>query len=112
MLRQHFLSREQQTTSVEPWTTIRYLKARGLGTSTIAKEAGVARNRVRNALSSEAQPRYQRPPRANPKPEFFKEKEHRMLTNGHVSSIRIVKELRKKVLLATVDQLRSRAVSR
>jgi len=33
--------------SVEAWTTIRYLKAQGLGTRKIAKEVGVARNTVR-----------------------------------------------------------------
>jgi len=47
--------------SVEAWTTIRYLKAQGLGTHTTAREEGVARNTVRNALHSEGLPRSQRP---------------------------------------------------
>ena len=43
--------------SVEAWATIRYLKAQGLGTRTIAQEVGVAHNTV-----SEGSPKYQRLP--------------------------------------------------
>jgi len=50
---------------------IRYLKAQGLGTRRIAKEVGVARNTVREALRSQTPPKYQRPPRPNPKLEPF-----------------------------------------
>ena len=39
--------------SMEAWTTIRYLKAQGLGTRTIAKEVGIARNTVKKALRSQ-----------------------------------------------------------
>jgi len=82
--------------SVEAWTTIRYLKAQGLGTRPIAQEVGVGRNTVRHALRSEGQPRYQRPPRPNPKLEPFKEEVRRMLINDHFIGSRILKELRKK----------------
>ena len=57
--------------SVEAWTTIRYLKAQGLGTRTIAKEVGVARNTVRHALRSEGPPKYKRPSNPNPKLELI-----------------------------------------
>jgi transposase len=53
--------------SVEAWTTIGYLKAQGLGTRKIAKQVGVARNTVRQAVRSEGPPKYERPPRPNPK---------------------------------------------
>jgi len=69
--------------SVEAWTTIRYLKAQGLGTRTIAKEVGVARNTVKHALCSEGPPKYQRQPRPNPKLEPFREEVRQMLTNDH-----------------------------
>ena len=45
--------------SVEAWTTIRYLKAQGLGMRRIVREVGVARNTVRQALRSEGPPKYQ-----------------------------------------------------
>jgi len=82
--------------SVEAWTTIRYLKVQGLGTRTIAKEVGVARNTVRHALRSEGPPGYKRPPRPNPKLELFREEARRMLTNDHFIGSRIFKELRKR----------------
>jgi len=82
--------------SVEAWTTIRYLKAQGLGTRTIAKEVGVARNTVRNALRSEGPPSYQRPPRPNQKLEPFREDVRRMLVSDHFIGSRILRELRQK----------------
>jgi len=81
--------------SVEAWTTIRYLKAQGLGTLTIAKEVGVARNTVRHALCSEGPSKYKRPPRPNPKLEPFRDTVREMLTNDHFIGSRILKELRK-----------------
>jgi transposase len=66
--------------SVEAWTTIRYLKAQGYGTRSIAREVGVARNTVRHALRSQGPPRYQRPGRSNPKLEPFKDAVLVMLT--------------------------------
>ena len=82
--------------SMEAWTTIRYLKAQGLGSRAIAREIGVARNTVRHALRSEGPPKYQRPPRPNPKLEAFRDVVRRMLTNDHFIGSRILKELRKR----------------
>jgi transposase len=36
--------------SLGAWTTVRYLKAQGLGTRRIAREAGIGRNTVKRAL--------------------------------------------------------------
>ena len=80
--------------SVEAWTTIRYLKAQGLGTRKIAKQVGVARNTVRQAVRSEGPPRYERPPRPNPKLEPLRDVIWRMLTNDHFIGSRILKEIR------------------
>jgi len=80
--------------SVEAWTTIRYLKAQGLGTRKIAKEVGVARNTVRQAVRSEGPPKYERPPRPNPKLEPLRDVIRRMLTNDHFIGSRILKEIR------------------
>ena len=82
--------------SVEAWTTIRYLKAQGYGTRSIAREVGVARNTVRHALRSQGPPRYQRPGRSNPKLEPFKDAVLVMLTKERFIGSRILKELRKK----------------
>jgi IS30 family transposase len=47
--------------SVEDWAEIRRLHfAEGLGTKTIAKRLGVARNTVRSAIRSASPPAYQR----------------------------------------------------
>jgi transposase len=80
--------------SVEAWTTIRYLKAQGLGTRKIAKQVGVARNTVRQAVRSEGPPKYERPPRPNPKLEPLRDVIRRMLTNDHFIGSRILKEIR------------------
>ena len=82
--------------SVEAWTTIRYLKAQGLGTRSIAREVGVARNTVKKALRSKGPPRYQRKPRPNPKLEPFREEVRRMLVNDHFIGSRILRELRRR----------------
>ena len=76
------------------WTTIRYLKAQGLGSRTIAKEVGIARNTVKKTLRSQGPPKYQRRPCPNPK--LDREDVRRMLTNDHFSGSRILKELRKR----------------
>jgi transposase len=82
--------------SVEAWTTIRYLKAQGLGTRSIAREVGVARNTVKHALRSEGPPKYQRQPRPNPKLEPLREEICKMVTNDHLIGSRILKEVRKR----------------
>jgi len=80
--------------SVEAWTTIRYLKAQGLGTRRIAEQAGVARNTVKRAIRSEGPPKYERPPHPNPKLEPLRDAIQRMLTNDHFIGSRILKEIR------------------
>ncbi len=80
--------------SVEAWTAIRYLKAQGLGTRKIAKEVGVARNTVRQAIRSDGPPKYERPPRPNPKLEPLKDVIRRMLTNDYFIGSRILREIR------------------
>lgn len=82
--------------SVEAWTTIRYLKAQGLGTRSIAREVGVARNTVKHALRSEGPPKYRRPLRPNPKLEPLREEICKMVTNDHLIGSRILKEVRKR----------------
>ena len=52
---------------MEAWTTIRYLHAEGTPIRAICRELGVSRNTVRQALRSESAPKYERPPKANPK---------------------------------------------
>ena len=79
---------------MEAWATVRYLKARGLGTRRIAREVGLARNTVRRAIRSETPPKYCRPPRPNPKLEPFRETIRRMLVLDHFIGSRILKELR------------------
>jgi IS30 family transposase len=47
--------------SVEDWAEIRRLAfAEQMGTKKIAKQLGVARNTVRNAIRSDAPPKYER----------------------------------------------------
>jgi len=65
--------------SVEAWTTIRYLKAQGMGTRAIAKQLGISRNTVRRALRNEQPPRYTRAPRTNPQLEPFEDAIREML---------------------------------
>jgi transposase len=52
---------------VEAWTTIRYLHAEGTPIRAICRELGVSRNTVRQALRTESAPKYERPPKPNPK---------------------------------------------
>ena len=80
--------------SVEAWTTIRYLKAQGIGTRSIARELGISRNTVRRAICSDSPPKYQRLPYVNPKLEPLRESIQRMLVNDHFIGTRILKEIR------------------
>lgn len=82
--------------SVEAWTTIRYLKAQGLGTRSIAKEVGVSRNTVRKALKGDGPPRYRRTTKPNPQLEPFKEAIRRMLIEQGFIGTRIIRELRQR----------------
>jgi len=80
---------------VEAWTTIRYLHAQGKPIRTIAKELGLARNTVRNALREEGPPRYCRPKRANPKLAPFLAQIAVMFCEQNFIGSRILRELRK-----------------
>lgn len=80
--------------SLEEWTTVRYLKAQGLGTRKIASQLGISRNKVRRALGWEQQPRYQRPPRPNPHLDRLKDTMRRMLVVDHFIGSRILEEIR------------------
>src|SRR4030042_3918516 len=82
--------------SVEVWMTIRCLKAQGWGTRAIARELGVCRNTVRQALMGEGPPAYSRPPRPNPQLEPFAAEIHVMLFEQHFIGTRILRELRQK----------------
>lgn len=82
--------------SLEEWTTIKYLKAQGLGTRKIARQLGISRNKVRRALGWDRQPRYQRPPRSNSRLEPLRETIRRMLITDHFIGSRILKEVRKE----------------
>jgi transposase len=82
--------------SMEAWTTIRYLKAQGLGTRSIAKEVGVSRNTVRKALEREGPHHYSRPARSNPRLEPFKEAITLMLVEQRFIGTRIFSELRQR----------------
>jgi transposase len=80
--------------SLEEWTTIKYLKAQGLGTRKIARQLGVSRNKVRRALGWDKQPKYERPARENPRLEPLRESILRMLVTDHFIGSRILKEIR------------------
>jgi transposase len=80
--------------TLEEWTTIRYLKAQGLGTRKIAHQLGISRNKVRRALSWSRRPRYERPPRPNSKLEPFRDVITQMLVKDRFIGSRILKEIR------------------
>ena len=80
--------------SLEEWTTIRYLKAQGLGIRGIARQLGVSRNKVRRALGWDRQPQYQRPPRPNSSLDPLKDSMRRMLVVDRFIGSRILEEIR------------------
>ncbi len=79
---------------MEGWTTIRYLHAQGKSIKAIAAELGVARNTVRLALRREGPPKYQRPPRPNPKLAPFLDEIERMVVVERFIGSRMVRELK------------------
>jgi hypothetical protein len=90
------LGKEKGIDLLEEWTTVRYLKAQGLGTRKIARQLGFSRNKVRRALLWDRQPRYERPPRPNPQLERFRGVVSRMLAVDHFIGSRILKEILKQ----------------
>lgn len=79
--------------SLEEWTTIRYLKAQGLGTRKIARQLGISRNKVRRAMGWDRQPQYQREPRSNSRLEPLRDAIKKMLLEKHFIGSRILEEL-------------------
>lgn len=80
--------------SLEEWTTVRYLKAQGLGTRKIARQLGISRNKVRRAMGWDRQPQYERPPRSNSSLEPLRDTIRKMLLEKHFIGSRIIEELR------------------
>jgi len=80
---------------LEEWTTIKYLKAQGLGTRMIARQLGISRNKVRRALGWNRQPKYERPPHTNSSLDSLGDTIRRMLAVDHFIGSRILKEIRK-----------------
>ena len=80
--------------SLEEWTTVRYLKAQGLGTRKIARQLGISRNKVRRAMGWDRQPQYERPPRSNSSLEPLRDAIKKMLLEKHFIGSRILEELR------------------
>lgn len=81
--------------SLEEWTTIKYLKAQGLGTRMIARQLGISRNKVRRALIWDRQPKYERVPQSNAGLDPLRDTISRMLAVEHFIGSRILKEIRK-----------------
>lgn len=79
---------------MEGWTTIRFLHAQGKSIKGIAAELGVARNTVRLALRRDGPPKYQRPPRPNPKLEPFADEIERMVVVERFIGSRVLRELK------------------
>jgi transposase len=79
---------------MEAWTTIRYLHAQGLGIRAICREVGISRKAVRRALRADGPPRYQRPPRPNPKLEPFSARIRELYYRQQFIGSRILRELR------------------
>jgi transposase len=80
--------------TVEAWTAIRYMHAQGKSIRGIARELGLSRNTVRNALRSESQPRYSRAKRPNAKLAPYLDQIQEMLIDKQFIGTRILRELR------------------
>ena len=80
---------------MDEWTTIRYLHAQGKSIRAIATELSVARQTVRRALADESKPKYERPPRPNPKLEPYLAKIRELYFGQHLIGSRICRELQK-----------------
>jgi transposase len=78
---------------VEAWTTIRYLHAEGTPIRAICRELGVSRNTVRQALRSEGTPKYERPPKPNPKLAAFEAQIRTWYFGQKLIGSRILREL-------------------
>jgi transposase len=79
---------------VEAWTTIRYMHAQGASIRAICRELGVSRKAVRHALRRDDVPKYERPPRPNPKLVPFEAQIRTWYFGEKLIGSRIVRELR------------------
>src|SRR5919199_4168485 len=79
---------------LEAWTTIRYMHAQGTPIRAICRELGVSRNTVRQALRSQSPPKYERPPRPNPKLAPFEAQIRTWYFGEKLIGSRILRELR------------------
>lgn len=80
--------------TVDAWTTIRYLHAQGKPIRRIAKELGLSRNTVRDALRRDSVPRYMRAKRPNPKLDPYLGRIEEMCLQKRFIGSRILRELR------------------
>lgn len=79
---------------MEAWTTIRYMHAQGTSIRAICRELGVSRKAVRHALRREDAPKYERPPKPNPKLVPFEAQIRTWYFGEKLIGSRIVRELR------------------
>lgn len=80
--------------TVEEWSTIRCLKARGVSSRSIARQLGISRNTVKRALERDDPPCYRRKAKPSPKLEPFEDHIQSMLGKRLIGT-RILRELRK-----------------
>ena len=79
---------------MEAWTTIRYMHAQGSSIRAICRELGVSRKAVRHALRGQDAPKYDRPPKPNPKLVPFESEIRGWYFGEKLIGSRIVRELR------------------
>src|SRR5258708_23962231 len=80
---------------MEPWTTIRYLQAQGVGIRAICRQLGVSRTAVRRVLRGDGPSHYQRRARPNQRLVRYEAQIHAWYFGQHLIGSRILRELRK-----------------
>jgi transposase len=81
---------------VEAWTAIRYMHAQGTSIRAICRELGLSRKAVRHALRRDDPPKYERPPKRNPKLVPFEAQIATWYFGEKLIGSRIVRELRSR----------------
>ena len=83
---------------MEDWTTIRNLKQKNpkLGTRAIARLAGVSRNTVKRALTSQEPPEYTREGKINPDIEPFAKYIEVKIVGLHLTGSRVLEDIKSK----------------
>lgn len=84
--------------TMEDWTTIRNLKQKNpkLGTRAIARLAGVSRNTVKRALTSQEPPEYTREGKINPDIEPFAKYIEVKIVGLHLKGSRVLEDIKSK----------------